>query len=386
MNTIARGIKTPIIRKGDNLAQIVADSILKDASVNNYELNDRDIIGITESVVSISIGNFVDIKDVVTDLNNKFEGDDIGVVFPILSRNRFSIILKAIARAKKDITIMLSYPNDEVGNPVLDLKVLKDINSNFDLISEEDYLKNFSNFKHPWTNVNIVEYYRNICLDEKSSVKFVFSNNPEDILKYTKNVLVSDIHTRFETKEKIRNKDKFSKVYGLDDISTESINESGFNKKYGLLGSNLATKDSLKLFPNENYELLENIQNIIYEQTNKKLEILIYGDGAFKDPVSKIWELADPVVSPFYTKGLIGSPVEFKLKYLSENEFKHLSKDELEKAIESLRKDKKNNTLSQDSMLGTTPRRYVDLIGSLCDLVSGSGDKGTPVVLIQNYF
>jgi hypothetical protein len=386
MNTIARGIKTPIIRKGDNLAQIVADSILKDASINNYELNDRDIIGITESVVSISIGNFVDIKDVVTDLNNKFEGDDIGVVFPILSRNRFSIILKAIARAKKDITIMLSYPNDEVGNPVLDLKVLKDINSNFDLISEEDYLKNFSNFKHPWTNVNIVEYYRNICLDEKSSVKFVFSNNPEDILKYTKNVLVSDIHTRFETKEKIRNKDKFSKVYGLDDISTESINESGFNKKYGLLGSNLATKDSLKLFPNENYELLENIQNIIYEQTNKKLEILIYGDGAFKDPVSKIWELADPVVSPFYTKGLIGSPVEFKLKYLSENEFKHLSKDELEKAIESLRKDKKNNTLSQDSMLGTTPRRYVDLIGSLCDLVSGSGDKGTPVVLIQNYF
>lgn len=386
MNTIARGIKTPIIRKGDNLAQIVADSILKDASINNYELNDRDIIGITESVVSISIGNFVDIKDVVTDLNNKFEGDDIGVVFPILSRNRFSIILKAIARAKKDITIMLSYPNDEVGNPVLDLKVLKDINSNFDLISEEDYLKNFSNFKHPWTNVNIVEYYRNICLDEKSSVKFVFSNNPEDILKYTKNVLVSDIHTRFETKEKIRNKDKFSKVYGLDDISTESINESGFNKKYGLLGSNLATKDSLKLFPNENYELLENIQNIIYEQTNKKLEILIYGDGAFKDPVSKIWELADPVVSPFYTKGLIGSPVEFKLKYLSENEFKNLSKDELEKAIESLRKDKKNNTLSQDSMLGTTPRRYVDLIGSLCDLVSGSGDKGTPVVLIQNYF
>jgi hypothetical protein len=386
MNTIARGIKTPIIRKGDNLAQIVADSILKDASVNNYELNDRDIIGITESVVSISIGNFVDIKDVVTDLNNKFEGDDIGVVFPILSRNRFSIILKAIARAKKDITIMLSYPNDEVGNPVLDLKVLKDINSNFDLISEEDYLKNFSNFKHPWINVNIVEYYRNICLDEKSSVKFVFSNNPEDILKYTKNVLVSDIHTRFETKEKIRNKDKFSKVYGLDDISTESINESGFNKKYGLLGSNLATKDSLKLFPNENYELLENIQNIIYEKTNKKLEILIYGDGAFKDPVSKIWELADPVVSPFYTKGLIGSPVEFKLKYLSENEFKHLSKDELEKAIESLRKDKKNNTLSQDSMLGTTPRRYVDLIGSLCDLVSGSGDKGTPVVLIQNYF
>ena len=386
MNTIARGIKTPIIRKGDNLAQIVADSILKDASINNYELNDRDIIGITESVVSISIGNFVDIKDVVTDLNNKFEGDDIGVVFPILSRNRFSIILKAIARAKKDITIMLSYPNDEVGNPVLDLKVLKDINSNFDLISEEDYLKNFSNFKHPWTNVNIVDYYRNICLDEKSSVKFVFSNNPEDILKYTKNVLVSDIHTRFETKEKIRNKDKFSKVYGLDDISTESINESGFNKKYGLLGSNLATKDSLKLFPNENYELLENIQNIIYEQTNKKLEILIYGDGAFKDPVSKIWELADPVVSPFYTKGLIGSPVEFKLKYLSENEFKNLSKDELEKAIESLRKDKKNNTLSQDSMLGTTPRRYVDLIGSLCDLVSGSGDKGTPVVLIQNYF
>ncbi|WP_156951201.1 coenzyme F420-0:L-glutamate ligase [Haploplasma modicum] len=386
MNTIARGIKTPIIRKGDNLAQIVADSILKDASVNNYELNDRDIIGITESVVSISIGNFVDIKDVVTDLNNKFEGDDIGVVFPILSRNRFSIILKAIARAKKDITIMLSYPNDEVGNPVLDLKVLKDINSNFDLISEEDYLKNFSNFKHPWTNVNIVDYYRNICLDEKSSVKFVFSNNPEDILKYTKNVLVSDIHTRFETKEKIRNKDKFSKVYGLDDISTESINESGFNKKYGLLGSNLATKDSLKLFPNENYELLENIQNIIYEQTNKKLEILIYGDGAFKDPVSKIWELADPVVSPFYTKGLMGSPVEFKLKYLSENEFKNLSKDELEKAIESLRKDKKNNTLSQDSMLGTTPRRYVDLIGSLCDLVSGSGDKGTPVVLIQNYF
>lgn len=386
MNTIARGIKTPIIRKGDNLAQIVADSILKDASVNNYELNDRDIIGITESVVSISIGNFVDIKDVVTDLNNKFEGDDIGVVFPILSRNRFSIILKAIARAKKDITIMLSYPNDEVGNPVLDLKVLKDINSNFDLISEEDYLKNFSNFKHPWTNVNIVEYYRNICLDEKSSVKFVFSNNPEDILKYTKNVLVSDIHTRFETKEKIRNKDKFSKVYGLDDISTESINKSGYNKKYGLLGSNLATKDSLKLFPNENYDLLENIQNIIYEQTNKKLEILIYGDGAFKDPVSKIWELADPVVSPFYTKGLEGSPVEFKLKYLSENEFKHLSKEELEKAIESLRKDKKNNTLSQDSMLGTTPRRYVDLIGSLCDLVSGSGDKGTPVVLIQNYF
>jgi len=376
---VARSIKTKIIKKEDNLVDVVVNSVLEDMKENNYSLNDKDVIGLTESIVSITNNNFCHINDIVVDLNEKFKEDDIGVVFPILSRNRFSVILKAIARAKKDVTILLSYPSDEVGNAILDEDILNNLKLEKDFFLEDFYYKHFKNFIHPWTKINMVDYYKKIVNNEGSSVRFIFSNNPLNILKYTKNILISDIHTRFKTYDKFKNSDVT--IFKLDELLNKSINGSGYNTKYGLLGSNLATKDSLKLFPNENNNLLESIQNEFFKQTNKKIEVFIYGDGAFKDPVSKIWELADPVVSPSYTKGLIGSPNEVKLKYLAENEFKHLKGEELELAIKNY-KDKTN----LDSSLGTTPRRYIDLLGSLADLMSGSGDRSTPVVLIQNYF
>lgn len=369
--TIARGIKTPIIRSGDNLVEIIANSIFEDMKKNNYNLNNKDVIGITESIVSIANNNYATIDNIKDDINNKFKGDDLGIVFPILSRNRFSILLKAFAKAKKNITILLSFPFDEVGNPIMDKKIDKDF------LTEKDYYKEFSNFVHPWTKVNMVDYYKKVCTDEGANVNIIFSNNALDILKYTENVLISSIHNRFEVKKLFDHGNALT----LDQILNKSVNGSGFNSNYGLLGSNLATKDKVKLFPHENNLLLESIQKVIKDKTNKNVEVLIYGDGAFKDPVSGIWELADPVVSPSYTKGLEGSPNEVKLKYLVEDKFKDLNSDELEVAINEFKRSK-----DLDLKLGTTPRRYVDLLGSLCDLISGSGDKGTPVVLVQNYF
>lgn len=379
---IARSIKTDIVKSNDDLVEIVTSSIYLDMKNNDYELNDKDVIGLTESIVSISNNNYCHIDDIVADINSKYQGDTLGVVFPILSRNRFSVILKALARAKKEIVLLLSYPNDEVGNSIMDTKTLSrlDMNKDQDILTEEDYYKHFSDFVHPWTKINMVDYYKEVIELEGSTAKFIFSNNALDILKYASNVLVSDIHSRDETKALFDNINNAT-VYKLDNILSESINGSGYNKDYGLLGSNLATKETLKLFPNSDLELLERIQNKIYQDTNKKVEVLVYGDGAFKDPISKIWELADPVVSPSYTKGLEGSPNEVKLKYLAENEYRHLKGEELAEAI---RKHKENASL--DSKLGTTPRRYVDLLGSLMDLMSGSGDRSTPVVLVQNYF
>ena len=379
--TVARGIKTPIVKVNDNLVEIVTESIFLDMKNKDYQLNDKDIIGITESIVSIASNNYASVDDIKDDINNKFKGDNLGIVFPMLSRNRFAILLKAFARAKKDLTILLSYPYDEVGNPIMDVDTLNKLNINpyKDILLEEDYYKHFKDFKHPWTKINMVDYYKEVCKSEDANVKIVFSNNAIDILKYTNNVLISNVHNRNKTKE------LFSKdvvVYGLDDILTKSINGSGYNSEYGLLGTNLATKEKVKMFPSDNQQLLLEIQNKIYNKTNKLVEVMIYGDGAFKDPVSTIWELADPVVSPSYTKGLEGSPDEIKLKYLVEDKFKDLEGEELEKAI----KDFKEQNKDLDATLGTTPRRYIDLLGSLCDLISGSGDKGTPVVLIQNYF
>ncbi len=375
-NMIVRGIKTPIIKAHDNLVEIVVNSILEDSKINNYELNDKDVVGITEAVVSIAHNNYVSIDDIVEDVNQKFNENTLGIVFPILSRNRFSMLLKAFARAKKNLVMLISYPYDEVGNPILEMDKLGTISK--EVFDEETYYKYFKDFKHPWTNINMIDYYKEVVLKEGSHIKFIFSNNPLEILKYTNQVLVSNVHERSKTKELLKGK---ALTFGLDDLLTKSINGSGFNKDYGLLGSNYSSDNLIKLFPNDNQEFLKAVQDKVYQNAKKHVEVLIYGDGAFKDPFTNIWELCDPVVSPSYTKGLIGSPNEFKLKYVIENEFKDLKNEELEKAI----LEKKTNFSNHDS-LGTTPRRYIDLLGTLCDLVSGSGDRSTPVVLVQNYF
>ncbi len=384
VGTVVRGIRTPIIKKGDDLVKITVDYLLEAAKMENFSFNNRDIIALTEGVVAKAKGNYASVDDISVDIKNKFKTDHIGIVFPILSRNRFSLCLKGIARATKKITMVLSFPKDEVGNPILDESLLTKYNINpySDVISENTYNKYFSDFKHYFTKVNMVLEYRKIVNDENCKIKFVFSNNPEVILNYTKDVLVCDIHTRELTKNKLLLKGA-NKVFLLSDILTSKINNSGYNKEYGLLGSNKATEESLKLFPTEAEPLIEEIQTKMMLLTGKKLEVMVYGDGAFKDPVCGIWELADPVVSPFYTKGLAGTPNEIKLKYIADNSFNHLEGTELQSAIEKEIKKKKLNELSS---LGTTPRRIVDLIGSLCDLTSGSGDKGTPIVLIQGYF
>lgn len=387
VGTVVRGIRTPVIKEGDNLKKIVVDSILKASKEEKFSLNDKDIIGITEAVVGISTGNYATIDDIAFDIKNKFNTTHIGIVFPILSRNRFALCLKAIARSMDKITMLLSYPSDEVGNDILDKNRLEQYNINpySYLISEKEYEEKFGDFKHMFTGINMVDFYKNVCKKENCEIEFVFSNNPEDILKYTKYVLVCDVHTREKTKEKIANIGA-TKILTLCDIMNKSVNNSGYNSKYGLLGSNRATEEKVKLFPEQGEDLIYGIQDEIKKITGKKVEVMIYADGAFKDPVGKIWELADPVVSPFYTDGLIGSPNEIKLKYLSDNKYSYLKGKELEDAIKKeileKKKDLKGNIVSQ----GTTPRKYTDLIGSLCDLTSGSGDKGTPVVLIQNYF
>lgn len=387
VGTVVRGIRTPIIKEGDNLKQIVVDSVLNASKQENFEFNDRDIIAITEAVVGISTGNYATIDDIATDVKNKFNKRHIGIVFPILSRNRFAVCLKAFARAMDKITMLLSYPSDEVGNDILDKTRLEEsgINPYSDVISEKEYTEKFGDFKHIFTGVNMVDFYRDVAKEENCEIEFVFSNKPEEILNYTKEVLACDIHTRFQTKEKLR-KAGAETVLGMDDILTSSVNGSGYNSKYGLLGSNRATEDKVKLFPEAGEDLVNEIQEELKKITGKTIEVMVYGDGAFKDPVGKIWELADPVVSPFYTKGLEGSPNELKLKYLSDNKYSNLKGEELQAAIRKEIEEKDKNLKGKIETQGTTPRRYTDLIGSLCDLTSGSGDKGTPVVFIQGYF
>lgn len=387
VGTVVRGIRTPIIKDGDDLKQIVIDSVLNASKEENFKFNDRDIIAITEAVLGISTGNYATIDDIATDVKNKFNGNHIGIVFPILSRNRFAVCLRAFARAMDKITMLLSYPSDEVGNDILDKEKLEKsgINPYSYVISEKEYTEKFGDFKHIFTGVNMVDFYRDVANSENCEIEFVFSNQPEEILKYTDEVLACDIHTRTKTKEKLKRAGGKT-VLGMDDILTTSINGSGYNSKYGLLGSNRATEEKVKLFPEAGEELVYGIQDELKKITGKTIEVMVYGDGAFKDPVGKIWELADPVVSPFYTKGLEGSPNELKLKYLSDNKYSNLKGEELQAAIRKEIEEKDKNLKGKIETQGTTPRRYTDLIGSLCDLTSGSGDKGTPVVFIQGYF
>jgi hypothetical protein len=386
VGTVVRGIRTPIIKENDDLANIVVDSLIKAQESEQFTFHDRDVVAITEAVVGISEGNYVTVDEIAQDLKNKFPSGNIGVVFPILSRNRFSMILKGIARGMNKITMLLSFPSDEVGNGILDENILDNSKYNLSsIISEEEYKETFGSWVHPFTGINMVDFYRDLVKSENCEIEFVFSNDAKDILKYTKDVLTCDIHTRERTK-KIISEVGANKVYGLYEIMNAPIGNSGYNPKYGLLGSNKSTEERLKLFPKTGGKLVIDIQNKLKEKTGKTIEVMVYGDGAFKDPVGKIWELADPVVSPAYTSGLEGTPNEIKLKYVSDNKFADLSGDELKEAIkEEIRQkdaDLKGNMLSQ----GTTPRRLTDLIGSLCDLTSGSGDKGTPVVFVQGYF
>ena len=386
VGTIVRGIRTPIIKEGDDFASIVVDSVLKASKSEKFDFNDKDVIAVTEAVVGISEGNFATLDQIAKDIKNKLNSDHIGVVFPILSRNRFAVLLSAMARSTKKITILSSFPSDEVGNDILYKDDLIKYNIGLsDLITEEEYKEKFIHFKHLFTGVNMYEVYRDLVLKEGCEFEMVFSNKPEDILKYTKDVIVCDIHTRKETKERILKSDDSANVIMMSEILNQSVDGSGYSP-YGLLGSNRSTEERVKLFPRTGDVLVKRIQSLMKEKTGKNIEVMVYGDGAFKDPVGKIWELADPVVSPAYTSGLEGSPNEIKLKYFSENKFKNLHGEKLNEAMREEIKAKDKELKGTMATQGTTPRRYTDLLGSLCDLTSGSGDKGTPVVLIQRYF
>ena len=387
VGTISRGIRCPIIRKDDNLADIVVKSVLEAAESEGFELRDRDVISLTESIVARAQGNYASIDAIAEDVKTKLGGETIGVIFPILSRNRFSICLRGIAKGAKKVVLMLSYPSDEVGNALLTYDQLDDagINPYSDVLTLEKYRELFGNNVHEFTGVDYVDYYSSIIKESGAEVEVIFANNPRVILNYTKNVLNCDIHTRVRTKRILR-ENGAERVCGLDDILTSSINGNGYNAKYGLLGSNKSTEDTIKLFPNECFDLVEDIQKQILDKTGKHVEVMVYGDGAFKDPQGKIWELADPVVSPAYTAGLVGTPNELKLKYLADNDYADLSGEALKEAISKAIKEKDDNLVGNMASQGTTPRQLTDLIGSLCDLTSGSGDKGTPVVLVQGYF
>jgi len=384
VGTVIRGIRTPIIKQGDNLVDIVTQSVLNCAESEKFAFHDKDVVGVTESVVARAQGNYITVDDIAADIKEKF-GGEVGVVFPMLSRNRFSMILKGVARGVKKCYVQLNYPSDEVGNPIANLDKMyeKGINPYSDEFTEDEYRKIFTSEerKNPFTGIDILDYYKNIS----DNIEIIFSNNPASILKYTKNVLVSDIHSRFRTKEIIK-KAGAEKIYSLDEILSKSINGSGYNEKYGLLGSNISTETVLKLFPRDCDNFVKTLVEKLRAATNKQIEVLIYGDGAFKDPQGKIWELGDPVVSPAYTKGLEGTPNEVKLKYLADNKFKDLKGEELENALKEYVKNKNADLKASMDSQGTTPRKITDLLGSLCDLSSGSGDKGTPVILIQGYF
>ncbi len=387
VGTVVRGIRTPIIKEGDNLAKIVVDSLLKASNSENFTFNDKDVVAVTEAVVGISEGNYATLDNIAEDIKSKFPSGDIGVIFPILSRNRFAVLLRGIARGCKKITLMLSYPSDEVGNSLFDYSLLEkyDINPYSKVMEEDEYNKYFKNEKHIFTGVNYVEFYKELIESENCEAKIIFANDAKVILNYTKNVLSCDIHKREITKRNLVNAGG-EIVYGLVDILKSSINGSGFNPDYGLLGSNRATEERVKLFPKSDNELVAKIQEMLKEATGKNIEVMVYGDGAFKDPVGGIWELADPVVSPAYTSGLEGHPNELKLKYLSDNKFADLKGEELAEAIKEEIRKKDSDLVGNMASQGTTPRRLTDLLGSLCDLTSGSGDKGTPVVLVQGYF
>lgn len=386
VGTVVRGIRTPIIKENDDLASIVVDSLIKAKESENFEFRDKDIVAITEAVVGISEGNYVSVDDIAQDLQNKFPSKNIGVVFPILSRNRFSMILKGIARGMDKITMLLSFPSDEVGNGILDEDRLDQSKYNLSsVISESEYKETFGDFIHPFTGINMVDFYKELIESENCEVEFVFSNDPKTILNYTKDILTCDIHTRLRTKKMLKESGAET-IYGLYEVMNEPINGSGYNPEYGLLGSNKSTEERLKLFPKTGDKLVIDIQNRLKELTGKTIEVMVYGDGAFKDPVGHIWELADPVVSPAHTEGLNGTPNELKLKYISDNKFADLKGEELKNAIKEEIKKKDSNLKGNMLSQGTTPRRLTDLIGSLCDLTSGSGDKGTPVVFIQGYF
>ena len=387
VGTVSRGIRCPIIRENDNLADIVVESVLGAAESEGFELRDRDVISITESIVARAQGNYASVDAIAEDVKAKLGGETIGVIFPILSRNRFAICLRGIAMGAKKVVLMLSYPSDEVGNALLTYDQLDEagINPYSDVLTLEKYRELFGENKHEFTGVDYVEYYSNIIKEAGADVEVIFANNPRVILDYTKNVLNCDIHTRVRTK-RILKENGAERVCGLDDILTASVNGSGYNARYGLLGSNKSTEGMIKLFPNECFDLVEDIQKQILDKTGKHVEVMVYGDGAFKDPQGKIWELADPVVSPAYTAGLVGTPNELKLKYLADNDFADLSGEALKEAISQRIKEKNDNLVGDMASQGTTPRQLTDLIGSLCDLTSGSGDKGTPVVLVQGYF
>ena len=387
VGTVSRGIRCPIIREGDDLAKIVTESVIEAAKSEGFELRDRDVVSMTESIVARSQGNYASVNAIAKDVKNKLGGGTIGVIFPILSRNRFAICLKGIAMGAKKVVLMLSYPSDEVGNALITYDMIDEagINPYSDVLTLERYRELFGENKHEFTGVDYVEYYSSIIREAGAEVEVIFANQPTAILKYTDCVLNCDIHTRARTK-RILKANGAKIVCGLDDILNASVDGSGYNEKYGLLGSNKSTEDSIKLFPKECKDLVLDVQKRLLEETGKHIEVMVYGDGAFKDPQGKIWELADPCVSPAFTDGLIGTPNELKLKYLADNDFKDLSGEELKAAISKSIKEKQDNLVGNMASQGTTPRQLTDLIGSLCDLTSGSGDKGTPVVLVQGYF
>lgn len=386
VGTVVRGVRAPIIREGDDLAQIVVDSVLEAQKAEGFTAQESDVIAVTEAVVARAQGNYASVDDIAADVSEKFGDQTVGVIFPILSRNRFSICLRGIAKGLKKIVLMLSYPSDEVGNHLVSQDLLdeKGVNPYTDVLTEAKYRELFGVILHPFTGVDYVSYYKNLIKEMGAEVEIIFSNNCRTILDYTKYVLTCDIHTRQRTKRILAGSG--AEVYGMDDILPKSVNNSGYNENYGLLGSNKATENTVKLFPRNCGEFVESVQRKMLKATGKTVEVMVYGDGAFKDPVGKIWELADPVVSPAYTSGLEGTPNEIKLKYLADNNFAHLSGDALKEAISDYIKQKSDNLVGQMESQGTTPRRLTDLIGSLCDLTSGSGDKGTPIVYIQNYF
>ena len=388
VGTVVRGIRTPVIKEHDNLENVVIESLMKAKESEGFEFKDKDIVAITEAVVGITEGNYATVDEIAYDIKQKFPSGELALVFPSpFSRNRFGILLKGIARAMNKITICMSYPKDEEGNSLFNEELLEKYNINpySTLLEEDEYNKYFGNEVHIFTGINYVKYYKELVTNENCLVKFIFTNQAKEALKYSKNCLVANIHNRFKTK-KILKENGAEIVYGTDEILTKPINGSGYNSKYGLLGSNKATEKKVKLFPEHGDILVNNIQKKLKELTGKDIEVMVYGDGAFKDPIGGIWELADPVVSPAYTKGLEGTPNELKLKFLSDNKFTDLKGEELIKAMKEEIKNKDSNLKGQMATQGTTPRRFVDLIGSLCDLTSGSGDKGTPVVYIQGYF
>ena len=387
VGTVSMGLRAPIIREGDDLVQIVTNTVLEAMKEDGLTPRDRDVVAMTEAIVARAQGNYCSVDAIAKDVRTKLGGETIGVIFPILSRNRFAICMRGIAKGAKKVVLMLSYPSDEVGNHLVDIDLLdeKGVNPYSDVLTLEKYRELFGYHTHRFTGVDYVDYYANLIRESGAEVEIIFANNPRVILDYTKNVLTCDIHTRVRTK-RILKAAGAERVFGLDDIMTASVDGSGYNARYGLLGSNKSTEDKVKLFPHECQDLVESIQDCLLKETGKHIEVMVYGDGAFKDPVGKIWELADPVVSPAYTAGLEGTPNELKLKYLADNDFAALSGEELRDAIKNKIQQKDGSLVGNMVSQGTTPRRLTDLIGSLCDLTSGSGDKGTPIVYIQGYF